>query len=92
MARAPGAGRHVRYHDHVPARRLGLSSFWIDRRHGREGTGATPVAEADPDATFADMASFAAAATHNGPSCLTVASPSGRPPGSPPDAMHGRCA
>jgi 2-haloacid dehalogenase len=51
------------YHDHVPARRLGLSSVWIDRRQGQAGAGATPVAEASPDATFPDMASFVAAAT-----------------------------
>ena len=51
------------YHDHVRARRLGLTSVWIDRRGDREGTGATPVADAAPDARFADMASFAAAAT-----------------------------
>jgi 2-haloacid dehalogenase len=52
------------YHDHVPAGRLGLSSVWIDRRHDRPGTGATPaVAGAEPDATFLDMASFADAAT-----------------------------
>jgi 2-haloacid dehalogenase len=50
------------YHDHVTAQRLGLSSVWIDRRHGRHGSGATPVAEAAPDATFPDMAAFAAAA------------------------------
>jgi FMN phosphatase YigB (HAD superfamily) len=47
----------------VPAGRLGLSSVWIDRRHGRPGSGATPAAEAHPDATFPDMASFAEAAT-----------------------------
>ena len=51
------------YHDHVPAQRLGLASVWIDRRQGREGTGATPVAEARPDATFPDLASFARAAS-----------------------------
>jgi 2-haloacid dehalogenase len=52
------------FHDHVPAKRLGLSSVWIDRRHDRPGSGATPVvAGAAPDATFPDMASFAAAAT-----------------------------
>lgn len=50
------------YHDHVPARRLGLASVWIDRRHDRAGSGATPPADASPDATFPDMASFAAAA------------------------------
>ena len=51
------------FHDHVPARRLGLSTVWIDRRHDRPGFGATPPAEATPDATFPDMASFTAAAT-----------------------------
>jgi 2-haloacid dehalogenase len=52
------------FHDHVPAKRLGLSSVWIDRRHDRPGAGATPPVEgAAPDAAFPDMASFAAAAT-----------------------------
>jgi 2-haloacid dehalogenase len=51
------------FHDHVPAKRLGLSTVWIDRRHGQAGSGATPPAEASPDAVFPDMASFAAAAT-----------------------------
>ena len=51
------------FHDHVPAKRLGLSTVWIDRRHDRAGFGATPPADATPDATFPDMASFAEAAT-----------------------------
>ena len=51
------------FHDHAPAGRLGLHSVWIDRRHDRPGSGATPEASAVPDATFPDMASFAAAAT-----------------------------
>ncbi len=51
------------YHDHVPAKALGLSSVWIDRRHDRAGAGATPPADAQPDLTFPDMASFAAEAT-----------------------------
>ena len=50
------------FHDHVTAKRLGLTTVWIDRRAGRAG-GATPPAEAAPDATFPDMASFAKAAT-----------------------------
>ncbi|HEV8403654.1 MAG TPA: haloacid dehalogenase type II [Candidatus Limnocylindrales bacterium] len=50
------------FHDHVTARRLGLSTVWIDRRAGRPG-GATPRASAAPDARFVDMASFAEAAT-----------------------------
>ncbi len=51
------------YHDHVPAKRLGLTTVWIDRRQDQAGSGATPIAAAAPDATFPDMASFAAAAT-----------------------------
>ena len=51
------------YHDHVPAKRMGLSTVWIDRRHDRAGSGATPPARATPDATFASMADFADAAT-----------------------------
>jgi 2-haloalkanoic acid dehalogenase type II len=50
------------FHDHVPARALGLSTVWIDRRHDRSGPGATPPATVTPDAVFPDMASFAAAA------------------------------
>jgi 2-haloacid dehalogenase len=48
------------FHDHVPAKALGLSTVWIDRRQGRSGSGATPPAKARPDATFPDMVSFAA--------------------------------
>lgn len=50
------------YHDHVPAATLGLSSVWIDRRHGRPGSGATPLASAVPDWTFPSMEAFAASA------------------------------
>jgi len=55
------------FHDHVPAKRLGMTTVWIDRRHGRDGSGATPpVAGAAPDARYEDMASFAADATAPG--------------------------
>jgi 2-haloacid dehalogenase len=47
------------FHDHVPARRLGLASAWIDRRSGRPGFGATPPADATPDFAVPDMAAFA---------------------------------
>jgi len=50
------------FHDHVPAKRLGLTTVWIDRRHDRTGSGATPPADASPDARYPDMASFAEAA------------------------------
>jgi 2-haloacid dehalogenase len=50
------------YHDHVPAKQLGLTTVWIDRRHGRLGFGATPPASVVPDATFPCMAELADAA------------------------------
>jgi 2-haloacid dehalogenase len=46
------------FHDHVPAKSLGMQTVWIDRRDGRKG-GATPAAEAVPDARFASMRAFA---------------------------------
>jgi 2-haloacid dehalogenase len=50
------------YHDHVPAKALGLATVWIDRRLGRPGSGATPPAEARPDLTFPTLEAFADAA------------------------------
>ncbi len=50
------------FHDHVPAKALGLSTVWVDRRHDRPGFGATPPAEARPDLVVPDMMSFAALA------------------------------
>jgi 2-haloacid dehalogenase len=47
------------YHDHVPAKELGMTTVWIDRRHDREGFGATPSATASPDARFPSMRAFA---------------------------------
>jgi 2-haloacid dehalogenase len=51
------------FHDHVPAKRLGLATTWIDRRHDRPGSGATPPASATPDIVAPDMATFADLAT-----------------------------
>jgi 2-haloacid dehalogenase len=51
------------FHDHVPAKRLGLTTAWINRRHARPGAGATPPAEATPDFEAPDMATFSVAAT-----------------------------
>jgi 2-haloacid dehalogenase len=52
------------FHDHVPARRHGLRSVWINRRHDRPGWGATPepAERYSYDLEFPDLASFAAAA------------------------------
>src|SRR3954471_14769008 len=52
------------FHDHVPARALGMTTVWIDRRQGRSGGGATPPAEAQPDLTLPDLKSFADLATY----------------------------
>jgi 2-haloacid dehalogenase len=46
------------FHDHVPAKALGLTTVWVDRRGGRGG-GATPPAEATPDLTVPDLRALA---------------------------------
>ncbi len=51
------------FHDHIPAKRLGLTTAWIDRRHDRPGSGATPPASARPDLAVPDMATLADLAT-----------------------------
>ena len=51
------------FHDHVPAKSLGMTTVWIDRRQGKAGTGATPPADATPDLTVPDLRSFAHLAT-----------------------------
>jgi len=62
----PGGLLHVAqslFHDHVPAKRAGLPTVWIHRRHARSGWGATPQppAPVTPDWEFPSMAAFAAA-------------------------------
>jgi hypothetical protein len=49
------------FHDHVPAKREGLPSVWINRRHDRPGWGATPEPsqEWSYDLEFASMRAFA---------------------------------
>jgi 2-haloacid dehalogenase len=47
------------FHDIAPAKALGLSTVWVNRRHGRNGSGATPPASAAPDVEVPDMASVA---------------------------------
>ncbi len=63
----PGRLLHVAqslFHDHLPAKRAGLPTVWINRRHDRPGWGATPAPPAPvrPDWEFPSMAAFAAAA------------------------------
>ena len=47
------------FHDHVTAKALGMTTVWIDRRHGRAGSGATPPVAAEPDLTLPDLRSLA---------------------------------
>jgi 2-haloacid dehalogenase len=51
------------YHDHVPAKRIGLATCWIHRRAGKEGHGATRVPEGEvrPDFRFESLAALAEA-------------------------------
>ncbi|MEM7022089.1 MAG: haloacid dehalogenase type II [Pseudomonadota bacterium] len=46
------------FHDHTPAKRIGLASCWIHRRAGKIGHGATrvPDIEVRPDFRFESMA------------------------------------
>jgi putative hydrolase of the HAD superfamily len=48
------------FHDHVPAKREGLPSVWINRRHDRAGWGATPEPseEWSYDLEFTSMGGF----------------------------------
>lgn len=43
------------YHDIIPAKTLGLSTVWVNRRKGKEGTGATPPASGQPDLEVPDL-------------------------------------
>ena len=49
------------FHDHVPAKEIGLATAWINRRHGKTGPGATrPTAPVTPDFVANSMAEFVA--------------------------------
>jgi 2-haloacid dehalogenase len=49
------------YHDHVPAKEMGFSSVWINRRFAKTGSGATPTVTQEfiPELVFNDLISFA---------------------------------
>lgn len=62
----PGEILHVAcsiFHDVEPAKECGLTTCFINRRHGQEGTGATPGGRADTraDFEFKSLAEFAEA-------------------------------
>jgi len=59
------AGQSI-YHDIVPARSLGISTVWVNRRSARPGIGAVreppgPASENRPDLEVPDLASLAGA-------------------------------
>lgn len=45
-----------KHHDIAPGNRLGLTTVWVNRRHGKKGTGATLAAAADPSLTVNSLA------------------------------------
>lgn len=49
------------FHDHAPAKAIGLTTAWIHRRHATAGHGAThrPEIEITPDVRFENLAQFA---------------------------------
>ncbi|MGE0059200.1 MAG: haloacid dehalogenase type II [Dehalococcoidia bacterium] len=64
MGIAPGRLLHVAqslYHDHVPAKRAGLPTVWINRRGLPGGAVLAPDSPVTPDLEYASMAAFAAA-------------------------------
>lgn len=50
------------FHDVVPARSLGISTVWVNRRSARPGVGAVRASAGHPDMEVPDLASLAAAA------------------------------
>ncbi|MEM1172084.1 MAG: haloacid dehalogenase type II [Cyanobacteria bacterium P01_H01_bin.35] len=58
MAIAPEKLLHIAqsiYHDIVPAKAMGLSTIWVNRRQGKEGFGATLPASGKPDLEVPDL-------------------------------------
>lgn len=59
------AGQSV-YHDVIPAKSLGISTVWVNRKSARPGVGAVRSAEGSPDLEVPDMETLASlAATHS---------------------------
>jgi 2-haloacid dehalogenase len=59
---APDRVLHVAqslFHDIAPAIALGLTTVWVNRRHDRPGSGATPPATARPDWEVPDLRTLA---------------------------------
>ena len=67
------------FHDHVPARRAGLRSVWINRCHGRPGWGATPSRPGN-GATTSSSARWATSPRPPRPPSPAPGEEPGRPP------------
>jgi 2-haloacid dehalogenase len=50
------------YHDVVPARSMGISTVWVNRKSARPGIGAVRASAGQPDLEVPDLASLAAVA------------------------------
>jgi 2-haloacid dehalogenase len=48
-----------RFHDIAPARALGISCVWVNRRHDKDGEGATAPSNAEPDLEVPDLKTLA---------------------------------
>jgi 2-haloacid dehalogenase len=46
------------YHDIVPAKTMGLTAVWVNRRQGKDGFGATVPATGNPDLEVPDLKSL----------------------------------
>ena len=45
-----------KHHDVNPGNELGLTTVWVNRRHGQKGSGATLATDAQPDLTVTSLA------------------------------------
>lgn len=53
------------YHDIIPAKSLGLSTVWVNRRGSKEGFGATPSASGQPDLEVPDLRTLVSMSNKN---------------------------
>ena len=60
------AGQSI-YHDVVPARSLGISTVWVNRKSARSGVGAVRASAGRPDLEVPDLASLATAVMKSAP-------------------------
>ncbi|MEJ0071595.1 MAG: hypothetical protein WDO24_25835 [Pseudomonadota bacterium] len=49
-----------KHHDIAPGRQLGLTTVWVNRRHGKPGSGATLATRAEPTLTVTSLAELVA--------------------------------